>query len=55
LLRTRAHDRDWVAWAMAGTGLGPSGRPYDEASARAAGGPSLERGFELMKSFLGST
>ncbi|WP_406700597.1 cofactor-independent phosphoglycerate mutase [Singulisphaera sp. Ch08] len=55
LLRTRAHDRDWVAWAMAGTGFSPSGHPYDEASARAAGGPSFESGFELMKSFLGST
>jgi 2,3-bisphosphoglycerate-independent phosphoglycerate mutase len=52
LLRTRAHDRDWVAWAMAGTGLAGSGYPYDEASARAAGGPSFERGFELMTSFL---
>ncbi|WP_422931127.1 cofactor-independent phosphoglycerate mutase [Singulisphaera sp. PoT] len=54
LLRTKAHDRDWVAWAMAGTGLAGSGRPYDEASAREAGGPSLEQGFELMKLFLGS-
>lgn len=52
LLRTRAHDRDWVAWAMAGTGLAGSGHPYDEASARAAGGPAYERGFELMASFL---
>lgn len=52
LLRTRAHDRDWVAWAMAGTGLSASGHPYDELSARAAGGPSYERGFELMASFL---
>jgi 2,3-bisphosphoglycerate-independent phosphoglycerate mutase len=52
LLRTRAHDRDWVAWAMAGTGLSASGHPYDEPSARAAGGPSYERGFELMASFL---
>ena len=40
LLRTRAHDRAWVPWAMAGTG--PARRradPYDEASARDAGGP----------------
>jgi 2,3-bisphosphoglycerate-independent phosphoglycerate mutase len=54
LLRTRAHDRDWVAWAMAGTGLNASGHPYDEASARAAAGPAHERGFELMKAFLGT-
>jgi len=52
LLRTRAHDRDWVAWAMAGTGLAPSGHSYDEVSAKQAGGPAFERGFELMKSFL---
>lgn len=53
LLRTRAHDRDWVCWAMAGKGLSGSGYPYDEASARAANGPALERGFELMAAFLG--
>jgi 2,3-bisphosphoglycerate-independent phosphoglycerate mutase len=53
LLRTRAHDRDWVCWAMAGTGLAGSGFPYDEASARSAGGPALARGFELMAMFLG--
>lgn len=52
LLRTRAHDRDWATWAMAGTGLTGSGYPYDEISARAAGGPALERGHELMASFL---
>jgi 2,3-bisphosphoglycerate-independent phosphoglycerate mutase len=52
LLRTRAHDRDWATWAMAGTGLAPSGYPYDEISARAAGGPALERGHELMSLFL---
>lgn len=52
LLRTRAHDRGWACWAMAGTGLGGSGYPYDEISANAAGGPTLLRGFELMKSFL---
>jgi 2,3-bisphosphoglycerate-independent phosphoglycerate mutase len=52
LLRTRAHDRDWATWAMAGTGLAGSGYPYDEISARAAGGPALERGHELMASFL---
>jgi 2,3-bisphosphoglycerate-independent phosphoglycerate mutase len=53
LLRTRAHDRGWVSWAMAGTGLSGSGRPYDESSAAEAGGPTLERGFELMGRFLG--
>jgi 2,3-bisphosphoglycerate-independent phosphoglycerate mutase len=52
LLRTRAHDRAWACWAMGGTGLAPSGYPYDEISAGAAGGPTLERGFELMKLFL---
>ena len=52
LIRTRAHDRAWVPWAMAGVGLAGSGLPYDEASAEAAGGPSLERGFELMARFL---
>ena len=53
LLRTRAHDRDWACWAMAGTGLSASGRPYDEASARNGGGPALERGCELILKFLG--
>lgn len=52
LIRTRAHDRGWVAWAMAGTGLAASGLPYDEISARAAGGPALEEGFRLMDLFL---
>ncbi len=53
LLRTRAHDRDWVCWAIAGTGLSGSDRPYDEVSAREAEGPALEKGFELMRFFLG--
>lgn len=52
LLRTRAHDRDWVCWAMAGAGLSASGLPYDEPSARQASGPAFEKGFELMKFFL---
>jgi 2,3-bisphosphoglycerate-independent phosphoglycerate mutase len=52
LIRTRAHDRDWVCWAMAGTGLRGSGLPYDEVSARDAGNPVFARGFELMKAFL---
>ena len=54
LVRTRAHDRAWVPWAMAGLGIeSGSGLPYDEASALKAGGPTFERGFELMKLFLG--
>jgi 2,3-bisphosphoglycerate-independent phosphoglycerate mutase len=52
MLRTRAHDRAPVPWAMAGTGLSASGHPYDEASARAAGGPVFDRGFELMAMLL---
>lgn len=52
LIRTRAHDRDWACWTMAGTGLEPSGRTYDEVAAREAGGPAFERGYELMKAFL---
>jgi 2,3-bisphosphoglycerate-independent phosphoglycerate mutase len=52
LVRTKAHDRAWVPWAMAGTGLEGSGHPYDEASALAAGGPAFDRGFELMATFL---
>jgi 2,3-bisphosphoglycerate-independent phosphoglycerate mutase len=52
LLRTRAHDRRWVAWAMAGTRLSGSGLPYDEVSAGTADGPVLEHGFRLMESFL---
>jgi 2,3-bisphosphoglycerate-independent phosphoglycerate mutase len=52
LVRTRAHDRAWVPWAMAGTGLKGSGLPYDEPSAQAVNGPFFERGFELMAVFL---
>ena len=52
LLRTRAHDRAPVPWAMAGTGLSASGHPYDEQSAEAAGGPFLAEGFRLMDAFL---
>src|SRR5262249_20701305 len=36
LLRTRAHDRDWVCWVMAGTGLRRLGTSYDEVAAREA-------------------
>jgi len=52
LIRTRAHDRGWVPWAMGGVGLAGSGFPYDEASALLAGGPSFPRGHELMDTFL---
>lgn len=52
LLRTRAHDRAPVPWAMAGAGLPGSGLPYDELSAREAGGPVLDQGWRLMESFL---
>lgn len=52
LLRTRAHDRAPVPWAMCGLGLPGSGHPYDERSARSAGGPFLEQGWRLMERFL---
>ena len=53
LLRTKAHDRVWVPWAMAGTGLPPSGFTYNEPAALAAGGPFHDQGFRLMDAFLG--
>ncbi len=52
LVRTKAHDRAWVPWAMAGAGLTGSGRPYDETSALEAGGPALDQGYKLMNMFL---
>jgi 2,3-bisphosphoglycerate-independent phosphoglycerate mutase len=52
LLRTRAHDRAPVAWAMAGTGLPASGLSYDEQSARQPGCPSFDQGYRLMRCFL---
>ena len=52
LVRTKAHDRAWVPWAMAGVGLSGSGHPYDEASARLANGPAFARGCDLMAEFL---
>jgi 2,3-bisphosphoglycerate-independent phosphoglycerate mutase len=52
LLRTRAHDRAPVAWAMAGTGLPASGLTYDEIAARDGGGPALDQGYRLMERFL---
>jgi 2,3-bisphosphoglycerate-independent phosphoglycerate mutase len=53
LLRTRAHDRAPVPWAMCGTGLNGSGHPYNEEAARRADGPQLDEGWRLMSSFLG--
>jgi 2,3-bisphosphoglycerate-independent phosphoglycerate mutase len=55
LLQTRAHDRAPVPWAMCGAGLPSSGRPYDEVSAREAGGPFLDEGWRLMARFLERT
>jgi len=52
LLRTRAHDRAPVAWAMAGTDLPASGLRYDEAHARDGGGPFFDQGWRLMEKFL---
>ena len=52
LLRTKAHDRAPVPWAMCGTGLSASGFPYDEVSAEAANGPFLAEGFRLMDHLL---
>ncbi len=53
LIRTRAHDRAWVPWAMSGAGLTtPSGHPYHEAAALEANGPALAHGHELMAAFL---
>ena len=48
LLRTRAHDRAPVAWAMAGTGLPASGRSTTKLAAQDAGGPSFDQGYRLM-------
>jgi 2,3-bisphosphoglycerate-independent phosphoglycerate mutase len=55
LLRTRAHDRAPVAWAIAGTGIHASGRRYDEAAARDAAAPFFEQGYRLMERFLDLT
>jgi 2,3-bisphosphoglycerate-independent phosphoglycerate mutase len=52
MLRTKAHDRAPVAWAICGTGLTGSGQPYDEIAASAAGGPFFEEGWRLMQAFL---
>jgi 2,3-bisphosphoglycerate-independent phosphoglycerate mutase len=52
LLRTRAHDRAPVAWAMAGTGLARSGKAYTEAAARDPACPFFDPGYRLMDRFL---
>jgi 2,3-bisphosphoglycerate-independent phosphoglycerate mutase len=52
LIRTRAHDRAPVAWAMAGAGLPASGKTYDEPAAREGGGPFFDPGHNLMGRFL---
>jgi 2,3-bisphosphoglycerate-independent phosphoglycerate mutase len=52
LLRTRAHDRAPVPWAMCGTGLESSGMPYTERAAREGTGPFLEQGCRLMERFI---
>jgi 2,3-bisphosphoglycerate-independent phosphoglycerate mutase len=52
LLKTRAHDRAPVAWAMAGTGLVASGKLYDERAAMDAGCPFFAQGYRLMDRFL---
>jgi 2,3-bisphosphoglycerate-independent phosphoglycerate mutase len=52
LLRTRAHDRAPVPWAMAGTGIPASGLTYDEVAAERSKGPFLDEGWRLMDTFL---
>ncbi len=52
LLRTRAHDREPVAWTMAGTGLAASGNAYDELAARDRSAPFFDPGCRLMERFL---
>jgi 2,3-bisphosphoglycerate-independent phosphoglycerate mutase len=52
LLRTRAHDRAPVCWAMAGTGLPASGQVYNERAAMSARGPFFDEGYRLMDRFL---
>lgn len=52
-LRTRAHSHGAVPFALAGTGIDAHGQPsYDEAVAEASE-LAFERGYELMRRFLG--
>jgi 2,3-bisphosphoglycerate-independent phosphoglycerate mutase len=55
LLRTRAHDRAPVAWAIAGTGIAASGKTYDEAAASDQAAPCFDQGYRLMERFLDLT
>ncbi len=55
LLRTKAHDRAPVPWAMCGLEINGSNRDYNEAEARSAEGPFLDEGWRLMEHFLVST
>ncbi len=57
MLRTRAHDRAPVPWAMMGAGVLQAGSPgsalpYNEIAARTAGRPFLEQGWRLMELLL---
>ena len=53
LLRTRAHDRAPVAWAMAGTGLPASGQHLRRSRRPAEPGcPFFDQGYRLMQPFL---
>ena len=51
LLRERVHGRGFIPWAMAGSGISPSGTTYDEVSA-ASSARRFDRGQELMPFFL---
>ena len=52
LLRTRAHDRAPVPWALCGNGLGASGLSYNEGDAERSGGPFLDEGWRLMGEYV---
>ncbi len=52
LIRTRAHDRAPVAWAVGGTGVAAAGLAYDEIGPRDGRGPFLDQGWKLMERFL---
>jgi 2,3-bisphosphoglycerate-independent phosphoglycerate mutase len=52
-LRTRAHAYGMVPFAMAGTGIKSKGQPSYDEDVAARSDLSFERGFELMRVFLG--
>ena len=52
-LSTRAHAYGMVPFAMAGSGITPGGQPSYDESVAAASPLAFERGFELMRRFLG--